>query len=200
MRSQHPMQFPFTTQEEIHDWAARYIEDQSEKRQRQEQAVIDIKQAVNTRQTPDTPGGYLQTAELREMAQWKSRFTPSKIDNNRPGLIEDVTREAFRLNDDWEKLEKLTEIEGVAESVASVILHLYDRKKYPILDKHALCAIGIDYQEVNYDALFWRTYINLCRTKAEHYDVSMRTLDRALWKFGKWRSSTQNHRRRNLVP
>ena len=195
MTSQHPMQFPFTTQEEIHDWAARYIEGQSEKRQRQEQAVIDIKQAVNTRQTPDIPGGYLLTAELREMAQWKSRFTPSKIDNNRPGLIEDVTREAFRLNDDWEKLEKLTEIEGVAESVASVILHLYDRKKYPILDKHALCAIGIDHREVNYDAPFWRKYVNLCRTKAERYDVSMRTLDRALWKFGKWRSSTQNHRR-----
>ena len=193
--SRHFANTPFTTQEEIHDWAARYIGDQSEKRQRQEQAVIDIKQAVNTRQTPDTPGGYLQTAELRAMAQWKSRFTPSKIDHNRPGLIEDVTREAFRLNDDWEKLEKLTEIEGVAESVASVILHLYDRKKYPILDKHALCAIGIDHRKVNYDAPFWGQYVNICRTKAEHYDVSMRTLDRALWKFGKWRSSTQNHRR-----
>ena len=132
------MQFPFTTQEEIHDWAARYSEGQSEKRQHQEQDVIDIKQAVNTRQTPDTPGGYLQTTELRTMAQWKFRFTPSKIDNNRPGLIEGVTREAFSLDDDWEKLEKLTEIEGVAASVASVILHLYDRKKYPILDGHAL--------------------------------------------------------------
>ena len=34
MTSQQQMQFPFTTQQEILDWEARYIEEQSEKRQR----------------------------------------------------------------------------------------------------------------------------------------------------------------------
>ena len=183
MTSQYEMQFPFTTQREILHWEACYIEGQSEKRQRQEQAVIDLKENVETRKTPATPEGYLSQSELHQMAKWKDRFVPSKIDNNPPGHVEKITAEAFSLDDDWEKIKKLKEIYGVAESVASVILHLYDRKKYPILDVHALRSIGIDNKEVNYDAPFWRKYVNFCREKAERYDVSMRTLDRALWKY-----------------
>ena len=183
MTAQYDMQFPFTTRQEILDWEARYIEDQSENRQRQEQAVINIKENVETRQTRDTPGGYLLKDELLEMGKWKDRFVPSKIDRNRPRLIEKITGEAFSLDDDWEKIEKLKEIYGVAESVASVILHLYDRQKYPIIDVHALRTIGLDSQRVNYDERFWRQYVNLCRAKAERYDVSMRAIDRALYKY-----------------
>ena len=183
MTSQHGMIFPFTNREEILYWATRYIEDQSENRQRKEQTVIAIKETVETRMTLESPGGYLRKAELLEMAQWKSHYTPSKIDKNSPERIKEVTREAFSLDDNWEKLEKLTEIVGVAESVASVILHLYDQKKYPILDKHAIRSLGINYREVNYNNPFWQEYVNLCRAKAECYNVSMRTLDRALWKY-----------------
>ena len=183
MTSQYEMQFPFTTQEEILSWETRYIESQSERRQRQEQAVIDIKEKVLARETHEAPGGYLRQPELREMGKWKDRFVPSKIDKNPPGVIEKITGEAFGLDDDWEKIKKLKDIYGVAESVASVILHLYDPKKYPILDVHALRSIGIDNKEVNYDAPFWRKYVNFCREKAESHDVSMRTLDRTLWKY-----------------
>ena len=183
MTSQYEMQFPFTTQREILHWEACYIEGQSERRQRQEQAVIDIKENVKSRETSETPGGYLLTSELREMAQWKSHYLPSKIDKNTAGDIETITTAAFCLDDDWEKLKKLKEIYGVRESVASVILHLYDECDYPILDVHALRSIGIDHNEVEYDEPFWREYVNLCRAKAERYDVSMRALDRALYKY-----------------
>ena len=183
MTSQYEMQFPFTTQREILHWEACYIEGQSERRQRQEQAVIDIKENVQSRETSETPGGYLLTSELREMAQWKSHYLPSKIDKNTAGDIEMITAAAFCLDDDWEKLKKLKEIYGVRESVASVILHLYDECDYPILDVHALRSIGIDHNEVEYDEPFWREYVNLCRAKAERYDVSMRALDRALYKY-----------------
>ena len=30
---------------------------------------------------------------------------------------------------------------------------------------------------------FWQEYVNLCRENAKHYEVSMRALDRALWKL-----------------
>ena len=183
MTSVYKMHFPFTTQNEIRNWEARYLNDQSERRRDQEQAVIDLKERVETRRTPETPEGYLSQSELRQMAKWKDRFVPSKIDKNPPGLIEQITGEAFGLDDDWEKIEKLKEIYGVAASVASVILHLYDQKKYPILDVHALRTIGIDNKKVNYDEPFWRKYVNLCRAKAERYNVSMRALDRALYKY-----------------
>ena len=183
MASEYEMQFPFTTQKEILDWETRYIEGQSAKRQDLEKNVIGIAEEIMSRQTDETPGGYLLEAELREMAKWKSRFTASKLDPNPLGRIKDVTGEAFSLDDDWQKIKKLKKIEGVAESVASVILHLYDPKKYPILDKHALRSVGINYKKVKYDEPFWRKYVNFCRTEAKHYDVEMRTLDRALYKF-----------------
>ena len=70
-----------------------------------------------------------------EMAQWKSHYLPSKIDNNPPGLIEDLTGEAFRLDNDWKKIKKLKNIEGVGEVFASVILtSLRCQERYPILD------------------------------------------------------------------
>ncbi len=184
MTSEYEMRFPFTTQKEILDWEAYYINDLSEKSQSREQAVIDLKKEVIGRVKPDTLKGYLCKTELLQMAQWKSHYTPSKIDKNPAGLIEDVTGEAFSIDDDWEKLQKLSnELTGVRESVASVILHLYDPMKYPILDKHALNSIGIDNSQVNYDETLWGEYINLCRVEAERYDVSMRTLDRALYKY-----------------
>ena len=64
-----------------------------------------------------------------------------------------------------------------------MIIHLYDRKKYPILDVHALRTIGIDNKKVNYNEPFWQEYVNLYRAKSKCYDVSMRTLDQALWKY-----------------
>ena len=183
MTSAYNMQFPFTTHNEIRSWEARYLKNLSQRSRDREQAVIDLKEKVETRKTPETPQGYLSQSELRQMAQWKDRFVPSKIDKNPQGLIEKITGEAFGLNDDWQKIKKLKEIYGVAASVASVILHLYDEGDYPILDVHALRTIGVDSKKVNYDEPFWRKYVNLCRAKAERYDVSMRVLDRALYKY-----------------
>lgn len=188
MNSQYEMQFPFTTQQEILDWEARYIDGQTEKRQRQEQDVIDIKENVRSRETSETPGGYLLKDELLAMGKWKHRALPFHIDKNPPGHVEEITAEAFGLDDGWEKLEKLISyyggLQGVRQSVASVILHLYDRKKYPILDEHALRSVEIEEEYVHGPEYpFWQEYVNLCREKAECYDVSMRTLDRALWKY-----------------
>ena len=193
MTSADKMQFPFTTQKEILDWATHYTDNQSEKRQRQEEEVIALRKKVKERQTSETPGGSLCDSELRKMAHWKSHYLPSKIDENSPERIKEVTREAlgldFGLDNDWEKLKKLIGeyggLYGVGAPVASVILHLYDRGDYPLIDKHALRSIGIDNREVNYDEPFWRKYVNFCRTEAERYDVSMRTLDRALYKYSK---------------
>ena len=188
MASEYEMHFPFTTRKEILDWEACYIEGQTEKRQHQEQAVIDIEKAVKARKTLDTPGGYLLKDELQEMGKWKHRALPSHIDKNPPGHVEKITAEAFSPGDDWEKLNKLISyyggLDGVRESVASVILHLYDPNKYPILDEHALRSVGIKEKYVHGPKYpFWQEYVDLCLAEAERYDVPMRTLDRALYKY-----------------
>ena len=99
------------------------------------------------------------------------------------GHVEKITAEVFSLDDDWEKLEKLIDIDGVGQPVASTILHLYDPERYPIFDVHALCSIRIKKKEVEYDEKFWKKYVKLCREKADCHDVCMRMLDRALYKF-----------------
>ena len=188
MASEYEMQFPFTTRKEIIDWAAHYIQNLSKKDRCREQAVMDIKEKVRSRQTDETPGGYLLKAELKEMGHWKHYTLPSKMDKNPPGHVEKITAEAFSPGDDWEKLKKLISyyggLHGVRESVASVILHLYDPNKYPILDEHALRSVGIKEKYVHGPKYpFWQEYVDLCLAEAERYDVPMRTLDRALYKF-----------------
>ena len=180
MTAAHIMQLPFTTQDEILDWEARYLKNQNKNRHVLEQTVIGFRKSVSER-------GYLLAAELRKMVHWKDHRLPSKLDPNPPGRIEDITGEAFGLNDDWEKLNRLTDLKGVLEPVASVILHLYDPapKKYPILDTHALRSIGIDSRKVKYDEPFWRKYVDFCSAEAKHYGVEMRTLDRALYRLAK---------------
>ena len=71
MTSQHQMYFPFTTQQEILDWKARYIECQSEKRQDEEQAVIDIEGNVEARANTETLGGYLCHSDFSEASLFR---------------------------------------------------------------------------------------------------------------------------------
>ena len=187
MSTQHEMRLPFTTKKEILDWEAYYKEKQNQTRQELEASVIGFRENVLDRQKSKTPHGYLLESELLEMAKWKDHRLPSKIRNNPPGRIEDVTAEAFRPGDDWAKLKKFIGeyggLYGVGAPVASAILHLYDEGDYPILDRNALNSIGIDYRKVKYDERFWQDYTDFCCAEAKRFDVEMRTLDRALYKF-----------------
>lgn len=186
MTSQRKMQFPFTTKEEIYDWAKCYIDVQTGAERRVEQYLIGLK---NTVQARNSQGGYLHKDELHDLVYWKSSKSAHWINHNCESFVKERTAEAFCLNDDWEKLKKLTGsytyrgLKGVGVPVASAILHLYERKKYPILDKHALCSLGINSKNEKYNKKFWKKYVKFCCAKAKYYDVSMRTLDRALWKF-----------------
>ena len=177
MTAENKMLFPFTNQDEILDWATRYTEGQTSEHQCREADVIRIKCSVADK-------GYLTKCELLKMARWKDRFARSNIKKgNSPECIEAVTRDAFRPGDDWEKLEKLIDIDGVGQPVASTILHLYDPERYPIFDPHALYSIRIKKKDVEGDKKFWKEYVKFCREKAERHGVCMRTLDRALYKF-----------------
>ena len=180
MTAERKMLFPFTNKDEFLYWETRYLKAQKKKRQCQEADVMKIKGSVENK-------GYLTKCELMEMGGWKDRFAPSNIKCNSPERIEAVTRDAFGPGNHWEKLKKLMGryegLHGVGQSIASAILHLYDRERYPIFDPHALYSIRIDKEEVEYDCSFWKEYVNFCQAKAECHGICMRTLDRALYKF-----------------
>ena len=160
---------------EIDRWADRYTEHQGEKYRTKEQHLVDLKSNVQAR-------GYLTKKELHEIARWKSPRRAALTLENTSYFIKKITGKAFTSTDDWTKLITLTQLRGIGEPTASAILHLYDKGQYPILDIHALWSVGLAW-ETRTAYPFWPEYVHFCRDIASRNDVSMRHLDRALWRF-----------------
>ena len=166
------LRFP---ESEIGDWANRYTERQREKDRIKEQELINLKPEVQNR-------GYFTKEELHKIARWKSPRRAALTLENTDDFIKDVTERAFTATDNWTKLLTLTQLQGIGQPTASAILHLYDEGQYLILDIHALWSVGLEWTaRVSYP--FWLEYVEFCRNTADKNSVSMRDLDRALWKF-----------------
>ena len=163
------------SESEISYWANRYTERQREKDRVKEQELIDL--------TPDVlRRGYLTKQELHTIARWKSPRRAALTLENTDDFIKEIAERAFTSPDNWTKLLTLTQLQGIGQPTASAILHLYDEGDYPILDIHALWAVGLPWKKrVSYP--FWLGYIELCRGIANRNNVPMRELDRALWKY-----------------
>ena len=163
------------SESEIGYWADQYTERQREKDRTKEQHLIDLKPEVLRR-------GCLTKEELHKIAHWKSPRRAALTLENTDAFIKEVTKSAFTATDDWTKLLTLTQLQGIGQPTASAILHLFDKKQYPILDIHALWSVGLAWTaRTAYP--FWLEYIQFCRDIANRTCVSMRKLDRALWKF-----------------
>ena len=177
------LRFP---ESEISYWADRYTERQREKDQMKEQYLVDLKSTVQKH-------GYLTKEDLHDIARWKSPRRANLTLENTDDFIKDITKSAFTATDDWAKLLILTLLQGVKEPTASAILHLFDNGQYPLLDIHALWSVGLEWKtRVSYP--FWLEYIEFCREIANRNNVSMRELDRALWKFSSDYSETKRPR------
>ena len=160
---------------EIGYWTNRYTERQRAKDRTKEQQLIDLKDDVQSR-------GYLTKDELHEIARWKSTRRAALTLENTDTFITEITKSTFTAKDDWAKLLILTLLRGVKEPTASAILHLYDDGDYPLLDIHAIWSVGLPWEKrTSYP--FWTEYIEFCRDIANRNNVSMRELDRALWKY-----------------
>ena len=163
---------------EIGYWATRYIETQRNSDRREERAVIDLRCEVQ--------GRGLTRGELYQVAKWKSprRVNLTLEPANTDSRVKKITQQAFSIEDPWLKLEKLTCLGGIGQARASAILQLYDKKPYPILDRHAVYSVGLERKTRNwYSESFWRKYVCFCRDIAKRNGFCMRTLDRALWAY-----------------
>ena len=128
--------------------------------------------------------GWLKKDDLYCLAKWKSRLGLHYIENNDRGYVEEVTKFALSTTNERVRIESLTLLDGVAWPIASAILHLCHKDKYPILDFRALWAAGVEAPST-YKYKFWKKYVAFCRDTAKRYKVDMRTLDRAMWCYGK---------------
>lgn len=136
--------------------------------------------------------GYLKKSELIEVACWKlpDRWKRGKdegklglVKRNSPDDVRKFTEAAFLSTDDIESLRHLRELDGIGSAIGSAILHWFHEKRYPIWDMHARRSVQLpkDY----YSDTRWKAYTEFCRAIAKQYEVDMRTLDRALFLYGK---------------
>ena len=130
--------------------------------------------------------GYLTKSELKTVCEWKSLKPAWHLEKNEESPVQEVTRFALKTEYDKAAIENLTILDGVGEPTASVILHFFHKRDYPILDFRALWSVSlIDGDKYNYSYALWSKYVEFCREQAAEADVSMRDLDRALWQYSK---------------
>lgn len=117
--------------------------------------------------TKDIQGrGYLTRSELQQVAEWKSPRSAGHIRKNSAEYITAVTAIPFQTNNVRLQIESLTLLDGVSWPTASVILHLYHKDPYPILDFRALWSLSIDVP-TQYNFELWWNYTRICRHLAD---------------------------------
>lgn len=162
------LRFP---ESEIKMWASRYDYP------REETDLIDLYSSIQD-------AGFITKDELRLIAKWKSPRSAVHIENNSENYIKEITRWSFLATEERSKIEVLTLLNGVKWPSASVVLHLFNKEKYPILDFRALWSLETEVPK-QYTFDFWWPYVEYCRNMANRNNVSMRVLDRALWQYSK---------------
>ena len=128
--------------------------------------------------------GYMTRSEFLEMCEWKSPRTKSRCAKNSSEFIKEVTQVSFAAKHEQLRIQVLTLLFGVSWPTASVILHFCGGSQYPILDFRALWSLKTK-RPAAYSFPFWWSYTEHCRLLAKRNNVSMRTVDRALWQYSK---------------
>jgi len=143
--------------------------------------------------------GYLTKDELRKVCDWKSARSAWNVEKNEEDFVKEVTKFALETKNMRASIESLIILNGVLWPTASVILHLFHKDRFPIIDFRALWSVGVyeDYKKEyknkenkfhKYD--LWKTYTRYCREIADNAGVLMRDLDRALWQYSKSNQGT----------
>jgi hypothetical protein len=130
---------------------------------------------------------HLDKGHFVEIARWKSPRPVRHYQSNDDDLVQEVTALAFAARRDDLKLRLLMLLDGVGVPVASTILHFAFPDEYPIMDVRAVATLrrfGLWTQPTRswFDVEDWQVYVRLMRQHATRLDVTLRELDKALWK------------------
>lgn len=126
--------------------------------------------------------GYLTKPDFLTICRWKTPRSQSRCASNLPEFIEAVSRIAFLTPVERLRIEIWTLLDGVDWPTASTLLFWLHNEEYPILDFRALLSLGYA-RPPRYGFAFWSAYVDFCRTLARKCNISVRTLDRALWQY-----------------
>lgn len=128
--------------------------------------------------------GYLNKEQLFQVVKWKSPRSSGHVHRISNEYVKEVTSFSFAAKTERYRNESLTILDGISWPTASALLHLFHADPYPILDYRALWSLRIDVPK-QYKFHFWKSCFTYCRRLAKERNVTMRTLDRALWQYSK---------------
>ena len=127
--------------------------------------------------------GYLDAETFSAIGEWKTPRARKRRGANSAAFVEEITRLALAPTTSPRlAIEALTLLSGVSWPTASVILHFCHPDPYPIVDFRALWSLS-SAVPAQYQYPFWDEYTQFTRILAKRVGVTMRTLDRALWKY-----------------
>lgn len=133
--------------------------------------------------------GHYTREEFIAVCAWKTARSRSKVATNTESAVVKATRQALSAADEATRMSALLELEGVGVPTASTLLYFAFPDDYPILDVRALESLGVKPRS-QYPVSFWLQYLTACRELARRRDVSIRTLDKALWQYSKERGAS----------
>jgi hypothetical protein len=161
------LQFPV---EEVRRYAERFPDEGDE-------PVIEIGQRARSR-------GHYTLDEFRTVCRWKTvRSTPLVVRNSADEIEKATTIALADASTEVQRMDALRSLKGVGWPTASVVLHLAYPERYPILDKRALQAFGV--QRSAYNQRFWEAYVREYVELLSRARVDGRKLDQALWQWSK---------------
>lgn len=126
--------------------------------------------------------GYLTKGEFTKVCAWKTPRTRKRCELNDERMVREISALVRRTRSEHMRILPWTLLSGVQMPTASVFLHFAFPNRYPIVDYRALWSLQTDVPS-QYTFAFWWEYTQFCRKLAREAIVSMRVLDKALWKY-----------------
>ena len=171
------------SREWVREWADKYDADYVKKYPEYAEVERRVKACLERRFREGR--AYLDKGHSVEIAKWKSQRPLRHYESNDDDLVQQVTTLAFAARRDDLRLRILTLLKGVGVPVASTILHFAFPDEYPIMDVRGvttLTQLGLWTRPVQFSVADWQVYTDLMRDHAKRLDVTLRELDKALWK------------------
>jgi hypothetical protein len=129
--------------------------------------------------------GRYTRGEFVAVCRWKTPRSAPLVAQNDARAVRAATTVALAPGSgDAERTAALLALRGVGWPTASVLLHVADPDRDPILDIRALHALGVR-APGSCTFGFWEAYVQAWRAVRAAAGVDGRTLDRALWQWSK---------------
>ncbi|MCG1008192.1 hypothetical protein [Halorubrum lacusprofundi] len=132
--------------------------------------------------------GYIEDKELLEnIVLWKFPVVIGNIRENTPAQIATVSEHAFQAESARKAIQKLNELQGVADSIAGAILMFAHPHRYTVMDPRATMALEtLGYWTGDTAAVDeqYESYCLRCHELSQQTGLPLRDVDRALYILG----------------